>query len=113
MKLTRQQLKQIIKEELEGVLGESDRPDLETYKRATNIADLKRQPDMTSVAQGDDLDQALDPDEHRAKRIAKLKQQLQAIEETPPHRAQYDIWAAAEKIRKEIAKLEGEVNETY
>jgi len=71
MKITKQQLKQIIKEELKNVLTESeyDRPDLETYKKAMNIADLKKQPGLDSVAQGDDLSQALDPKESE---IAKI-----------------------------------------
>ena len=118
MKITKEQLKRIIKEELASVMTESRRPDLETYKRAMNMADLKKQPGMTSVAQGDELSQALDPDEYeakekaiRAKKIAKLEKQHMDLRMVPPHRAQFDIWGEMKKIEKELAMLRADGQE--
>lgn len=99
MKLTKQQLKIIIKEELESVMTETDRPDLETYKKAMNVRDLKNQPDISSVAQGDDLDQALNPP-------------MESDAALPPEVEAMNQWYAANPgaLPKEIAAMWSEIS---
>tara|TARA_R110002073_G_scaffold314701_2_gene487069 strand:+ start:100 stop:549 length:450 start_codon:yes stop_codon:yes gene_type:complete len=80
MRITKEQLKQIIKEELELVLTEMQRPDLQTYKRAMKNRPQKNQPDMTSVDQGADQGADLEQPQKDTKAAGRTPREKQGAE---------------------------------